>query len=422
MRSDHSGLCCRCVRRNWMAEWYHQPGFIPYRNCFNCREMVKLRTKRAKRKQQKARVLKKVGQNLTNVSLSTGNLNMASGNLGTSRVRVHVLEQDEYIGEISGSTGFATTQYSINPGQSSTFPWGNKIASLFERYQFEYLEFYYRREVSEFATNGSAGKIILSADYDASDSPPTSKQQVEDTIPHVDGMPCVEKLSLVLNPTELLGNPKGRYVRPGAQPSNTDIKTYDAGNLFVSTSGNTNTTAIGELRVKYRVILYVPVLESGSGASGQAGAQFVLTSALGGEAAAATTTYGLLFASATNPIVVQNSIGASVASTGLVTLPSGTYLIESGCSSTDSAADVSALGTVLTYQTTNLNTHYNTASTASTVLESTGSSSAHQVSTALTLPFTWVTSVSGTVVGVGAAATYASGTCLNNGWLRITLL
>jgi len=51
-------------------------------------------------------------------------------------------------------------------------------------------------------------------------------------------------------------------VRPGAQPANTDLKTYDAGILYVSTQGNANTNVIGELHVRYRCTLKKPVLEA----------------------------------------------------------------------------------------------------------------------------------------------------------------
>jgi hypothetical protein len=53
----------------------------------------------------------------------------------------------------------------------------------------------------------------------------------------------------------------GKYVRPGALPANTDIKTYDSGNFFLSTYGCQGTGNLGELRVKYTVRLSEPVLE-----------------------------------------------------------------------------------------------------------------------------------------------------------------
>jgi hypothetical protein len=197
----------------------------------------------------------------------SGRLGLGSGVSGATTRRAQVISEDEYIGEVNGSVTFATTQYTVNPGQASVFPWGNKIASLYERYKFRLLEFYFKREVSEFATNGQAGKVILSFDYDASDTPPTTKQQVEDTVPHQDGMPCTPIIKLSVDCATLARNPC-KFVRPGAQPANTDIKTYDAGNLYVSTQGNTNASLIGELRVRYVVELTEPVLEPASTVGG----------------------------------------------------------------------------------------------------------------------------------------------------------
>jgi len=175
--------------------------------------------------------------------------------------RSQVIEEDEYIADVNGSVNFATTGFSINPGQSTVFPWGSRIAQLYERYTFEFLEFYFTSSVSGFATNGQSGVIVLSADYDAADAAPTTKQQVEDTSPHTD--PCLPSTSVValrLDPREMRTS-DAKYVRFGAQPANTDIKTYDVGNLFVTTQGCANTTAIGELHVRYRVRLDKPVLE-----------------------------------------------------------------------------------------------------------------------------------------------------------------
>jgi len=175
--------------------------------------------------------------------------------------RSQVIEEDEYIADVNGSVNFATTGFSINPGQSTVFPWGSRIAQLYERYTFEFLEFYFTSSVSGFATNGQSGVIVLSADYDAADAAPTTKQQVEDTSPHTD--PCLPSTSVValrLDPREMRTS-DAKYVRFGAQPANTDIKTYDVGNLFVTTQGCANTSAIGELHVRYRVRLDKPVLE-----------------------------------------------------------------------------------------------------------------------------------------------------------------
>jgi hypothetical protein len=139
-----------------------------------------------------------------------------------------IIEEDEYIGEVTGAAtaaNFGTTSYPVNIGQSGTFPWGaGVVKNNFEKYQFDYIRFYYKREVSEFATNGTTGKVMLSFDSDAADPPPASKQQVEDTDPHVDGMPC-ENISLDVPVKMLRRMVDGFYVRPAGLPGGTDIKT-----------------------------------------------------------------------------------------------------------------------------------------------------------------------------------------------------
>jgi hypothetical protein len=337
-------------------------------------------------------------------------------NSGATNRLSQVIEEDEYIAEVNGSIGFATTQYNVNIGQSSTFPWGYKIAALYEKYDFDYIEFYYKREVSEYAANGQTGKVMLSFDYDASDSPPTNKQQVEDTVPHIDGMPCSETLRLKLDCAAMKKQPS-IYIRPGLQPANTDIKTFDKGLLFVSTQGNANTTIIGELRVRYRCVVKVPVLESGVVTTGSAGAQLLISSALIGEAAAATTVYAPLFASATNPIVLANGIGAVVASTGLITFNSGTYLIEVSNVGSDTAAAVTA-GTIEFNDVVTPNTG---VVLTSGVGVTTGAFPTYNA-WSNNLSMVWSTALFGTAFCAQAALTYASGSALNHSSLRITQL
>jgi hypothetical protein len=181
-----------------------------------------------------------------------------------------VIVEDEYIGDMVGTQNFATIAYPINIGQATTFPWGSKIAALYEKYEFERLEFYYKPVVNAFASQGGFGKVMLSALYDALGTPPATKQQVEDSVPHADCMPY-EEVQLRLDPKQLKGLMGGKYVRPGAQPANTDLRVYDGGTFYFSTSGFSATsigTSIGELRVRYRVRVNTPLLEAAAVAGG----------------------------------------------------------------------------------------------------------------------------------------------------------
>lgn len=236
---------------------------------------------------------------------------------GTRWCRV---EEDEYIADIAGSTGFATTAFPVNPGQVTTFPWLSKQAAQWEKYHWEYLEFYYKPEVSAFAANGATGKVILSMDYDASDAPPSSKQQAEDTDPHTDAMPY-EDLLLALDPRQMFEMADSKYVRPGGLPGSSDIKTYDSGNLSVSTIANSSAALIGELHVRYAVIFEVPVLETAPGGSVAINNQVALfvNGSQAGVSGAANT---LLLA-----ISAANGIGA-VNTAGSIVVPGGNYLVD----------------------------------------------------------------------------------------------
>jgi hypothetical protein len=240
----------------------------------------------------------------------------SSTNSRMSRRHVTVVE-DEYIAEVNGSIGFATTAYAINPGQSTTFPWLSRQASQWEKYRFKKIQFYYKPEVSAYATNGQSGKVILSGDYDASDAAPTSKQQVEDTVPHADAMPY-NAIALTMDPKQLA--PAGsKYVRTGGVPASNDIKTYDGGILYVSTSGNQSTSIIGELHVRYEVDFEVPVLDAeGAAAANYSVAWFTNFSTY--VAMASGVTYMIDF-----PDIPHNGIGA-VQTAGVITLPAGNYL------------------------------------------------------------------------------------------------
>ncbi len=192
---------------------------------------------------------------------SRGGLGRMTGSRNsTTNRRNGYIAEDEFIVDINGSVNFATTQFSINPGLASVFPWGNRPAGDYSEYVFEQLEFIYKPEVTGFATQGQTGKVILSFDYDATALPPASKQQAEAADPHVDALPC-EEIRLVIDCAQIRKTNPVKLVRVGAQAASTDLGKYDAGILSVSTIGQANATLVGELHVKYRCRLEKPLLD-----------------------------------------------------------------------------------------------------------------------------------------------------------------
>jgi hypothetical protein len=229
--------------------------------------------------------------------------------------RTAVVSQDEYITDVFGSTGFAVTTFAVNPGQAATFPWLSKEAAQWEKYRFEHLEFYYKPQVSAYATNGQSGKVILTADYDSSDPTPTTKQQMEDTDPHVDRMPYQE-MALRLSAYEMRDT-DAKYVRTGPQPARTDLKTYDVAKFNLGTDGNTNTNVVGELHVRYTCVFSIPVLEPNAAPANTSTSMFVSTGS--SEAVTTNTGYQLLLATATT-----NGLNA-VNTAGSIVFPLGNY-------------------------------------------------------------------------------------------------
>jgi len=170
------------------------------------------------------------------------------------------VSEEEYIADVVlTSSGFTNLQYAVNPGNATTFPWLSTIAANFNKYRFTKLLFKYRPIVSGYATAGQTGDIILSFNPDASDPAPVAQAQVYDLQMRDNDEPCVP---FVLNKLSIaeINKQDSYYVRVGAAPASTDIKTYDVGNLNVSTTGTASSGTCGKLFVEYTCMLHSPVL------------------------------------------------------------------------------------------------------------------------------------------------------------------
>jgi len=237
----------------------------------------------------------------------------------------------EYIGEVFGSnsTTAVVQQFSVNPGQAQTFPLLSSIAKLYEKYRFKKLRFLYRPEVSQYSTGGQTGKVVFGFDYDAADAPPTTKVQIEDTDIHCDAM-GYQAMALTVPTADADNVSRFRYVRPGALPGGTDIKTYDVGNINVLTYNNGVTTSLGELWVEYQCEFDVRINEN-TVAPPLNNQVTVFSTVSGGEPLTTTTVAQNLALSNTYG---GPSIGAlfngcrAVNSTGNIVLPAGNYLVD----------------------------------------------------------------------------------------------
>lgn len=168
----------------------------------------------------------------------------------------------ELVANITGSTAYTIAkQLALNPGMASTFPWLSTQAQSWETYRFNRLDFqYYTRTGSNVP-----GSVALIPDYDAADPAPVSElaassfEDVKEDAPWKD-------LVCRLRPAAMHSMGPKKFIRSQALAVNEDIKTYDCGNLFVSTVDGT-AVPWGKLWVDYDVTLFTPALNPlGSGA------------------------------------------------------------------------------------------------------------------------------------------------------------
>ncbi len=325
-------------------------------------------------------------------------------------VSFKIVETDEYVADVNGSTGTTpvVTTYRYNPGNSTTFPWLSKEAAQWEKWvQIGTPMLYYKPQVSGFATNGQAGKVMFGFDYDPHDAPPVTRANFESSDSHADCMPYQE-ITLPLD-ADLINNGPGKRknVRPGMLPGGADIEAYDGGNFYVGTVNNAATTLIGEIRIKATFRFEAKVLEPASGApANNQVAWFQSTTAE--NAAATTVAKTLLLATATtNGISVVNTNGSIVPQAGNYLLDCNAVITyDGGGDDTKGVIDVQKNG-VSVYQ----------------VSPPTHSQSTGVVGTASLGGSSYV-SMNGTTdtLTVVATLTYSAGTPTIAGGLRITAI
>jgi len=142
----------------------------------------------------------------------------------------------------------------LNPGLAELFPWLSTMAINYTLYKFHKLEFEFVPTVG----SSTQGEIILTPEYDPSAADITSEAQAVDHKDSVADVPwrCL-RARLSAKDLHALG-PK-KFIRSTVTAS--DLKTFDAGKLYVSTNNCVNSAALGKLYVHYTVELFTPVLE-----------------------------------------------------------------------------------------------------------------------------------------------------------------
>jgi len=175
-----------------------------------------------------------------------GNEVTTSGN-----TRNFTIPIDEDVGTVTGSTGYSLTSVSLNPGNALMLPFVSRVAQNYERYEFKNLRLEYRPSASVFAAVGSQGLVGIAATMDAAQVPPSTQAQA-DVLYHSPIVETARPTGLSL-PKSFLQCKSARekfFVRQsGFIPGGTDPHTYDCGQIFIWTNGQSNNNPIGTLRV-----------------------------------------------------------------------------------------------------------------------------------------------------------------------------
>jgi hypothetical protein len=163
------------------------------------------------------------------------------------------IKHRELVSSVSGNTTFGVASFNLNPGLSATFPWLSSVAGSFEQYKFNKLVFHYVTR----ASTSYKGSILLAPEYDAIDAPPSSEVLASQMNGAVEDSPWKDQ-TLSFNIGDMFPMGPRKYIRTGTLPTSSDLKTYDAGQLFACSISCDDTSAIGKLWVEYDVELHIP--------------------------------------------------------------------------------------------------------------------------------------------------------------------
>lgn len=183
-----------------------------------------------------------------------------TGNKGIRHSRMGlpftIPDRTESLGDVSGSIAFANTNYDINPGLSTSFPWLSILAQAFEYWSVDKFEYSFKSTSGSAIQSASAalGKVVMATDYDVFDTNFTTTQQAENYEGFTRTETWKDATHVVMGGGRRVGKlPVSEFkIRSGSVPAGADQSLYDLGNFQLITSGQPSAFLIGELFVTYR--------------------------------------------------------------------------------------------------------------------------------------------------------------------------
>lgn len=145
--------------------------------------------------------------------------------------------------EVSPASGhFKCDSTLIN---ATTFPWLNKVASMYDKYRFLVLKFRY----VNFCNTQTSGEVNLSFDFDPKDANPSSMNQASNNAKSVST--SAYKNATLSVPVNTKGNNDFRFTSDTSNDGT--LRIIDTGKLCVSTDKFSSTISPGAIYVDYEV-------------------------------------------------------------------------------------------------------------------------------------------------------------------------
>lgn len=177
-----------------------------------------------------------------------------------------IVRHREYLQDISATIAFTISNFSLNPGIISTFPWLSSIAQHFEQYRFRGVLFEFKTLSSDTvlssATSSALGSVIMATQYNALSPAFPDKFTME----NYEFANSSKPSNSFIHPVECKRGQTSiseLYVRGEAAPANSDIRLYDMGVFSIATVGMQAASGVaGELWVTYELELYKPKISN----------------------------------------------------------------------------------------------------------------------------------------------------------------
>jgi hypothetical protein len=164
----------------------------------------------------------------------------------------------EYLGDVISSPvagGYKVTYYDLNPGLSTTIPWGSRIGSNFDEYQILGMDFEFLSNTSEYSpTSPNIGRVMMATSYNAAVENPFPNKIVLDNTEMTTSAKTNEAFHhpIECDPERMVAD--SLYIRSGAIPEGQDPRLYDWGKFAIATVGQpTPSQNCGELWVLYHI-------------------------------------------------------------------------------------------------------------------------------------------------------------------------